>query len=451
MQKILKLLIALLSVYAAAPAATTFYTNQAEFATAATSLVSFGFNCLVTGSGAQSYDTAQGVTVNGIQFIGATGTPSKPYFLSAEGPNYFYNDYNRLPGQSSLQGPGVSSVFYSVTNGVTTINMPPGGVTAFGMVLFDVLIGDTTGAGTDTVNLNVNGSTGSVVTPAFTGTAFIGFTSTVPVTSVTLTGTKADEYPTISSVYYQPAVTLATPLISCGGIVPIFNTSTTIQPGEWISIYGSNLAAASATWNGDFPTLLGNTSVTIDGQKAYLWYVSPGQINAQVPADGNRGSVPVVITTPGGTASANVVLAAYAPSFSLLVGEHVAAIIIRTDGSGAYGGGTYDIVGPTGDSLGFRTVAAKAGDVVELFAVGLGPTTPVVQPGQTFSGAAPTDSAVSLSINGHAVTPSFAGIIEAGLYQINMTIPAGFGAGDLPIIATVAGVQTQTGVVISLQ
>ena len=90
------------------------------------------------------------------------------------------------------------------------------------------------------------------------------------------------------------------------------------------------------------------------------------------------GSVPVVITTPGGTASANVVLAAYAPSFSLLVGEHVAAIIIRTDGSGAYGGGTYDIVGPTGDSLGFRTVAAKAGDVVELFAVGLGPTTPVV-------------------------------------------------------------------------
>jgi len=49
------------------------------------------------------------------------------------------------------------------------------------------------------------------------------------------------------------------------------------------------------------------------------------------------------------------------------------------------------------------------------------------------------------------VTPSFAGIIEAGLYQINMTIPAGFGAGDLPIIATVAGVQTQTGVVISLQ
>ena len=158
--------------------------------------------------------------MNGIQFIGATGTPSKPYFLSAEGPNYFYNDYNRLPGQSSLQGPGVSSVFYSVTNGVTTINMPPGGVTAFGMVLFDALVSDKTGAGTDTVNLNINGSTGSVVTPAFTGTAFIGFTSTVPVTSVTLTGTKADEYPTISSVYYQPAVTLATPLISCGGISP---------------------------------------------------------------------------------------------------------------------------------------------------------------------------------------------------------------------------------------
>jgi uncharacterized protein (TIGR03437 family) len=40
---------------------------------------------------------------------------------------------------------------------------------------------------------------------------------------------------------------------------------------------------------------------------------------------------------------------------------------------------------------------------------------------------------------------------EEGLYQINVTIPAGLGTGDLPLIATVDGVQTPPGVVVSLQ
>jgi hypothetical protein len=81
--------------------------------------------------------------------------------------------------------------------------MPSGGVTAFGLQLWDVLAGNYLGAGTDTVDLTVNGSPGSVVTPPYTGTAFIGFTSSTPVTSVTLTGTALDEFPTISQVYYS--------------------------------------------------------------------------------------------------------------------------------------------------------------------------------------------------------------------------------------------------------
>jgi uncharacterized protein (TIGR03437 family) len=50
-----------------------------------------------------------------------------------------------------------------------------------------------------------------------------------------------------------------------------------------------------------------------------------------------------------------------------------------------------------------------------------------------------------------SVTPSFAGLSEAGLYQINLTVPAGLGAGDVPLAATVGAAQTQPGVVISLQ
>ena len=163
-----------------------------------------------------------------------------------------------------------------------------------------------------------------------------------------------------------------------GGVVPVYSSLNTVTPGEWVSIYGANLATGDAIWNGDFPKTLGGTSVTVDNRPAVLWFVSPSQINLQIPDDTATGPVLVVVTTPSSVSTATVSVAPFSPSFSLLDGTHVAGIILRTDDSGAYGGGTYDILGPTGSSLGYATVAAKAGDTVELFAVGLGPTTPAV-------------------------------------------------------------------------
>jgi uncharacterized protein (TIGR03437 family) len=243
------------------------------------------------------------------------------------------------------------------------------------------------------------------------------------------------------------------PTIKAGGVVPIYSSSTTIQPGEWVSIYGTNLAAATTSWTGNFPTSLGGTSVTINGKSAYLWVVSPTQINLQAPDDTATGAVPVVVTTGSGSATSTVTLAQFGPSFSLLDSKHVAGVIIRSDGSGAYGGGTYDILGPTGNSLGYTTVAAAAGDDIVLFGVGFGPTSPAYPAGQALP---PGDSGtatnpIQLTINGTAVTPEFAGITEAGLFQINLTLPAGLGAGDVSLVATVGGVQTPSGVVISLQ
>jgi uncharacterized protein (TIGR03437 family) len=236
------------------------------------------------------------------------------------------------------------------------------------------------------------------------------------------------------------------PNITSGGIVP-----ATVQPGEWVSIYGTNLASSAATWTGNFPNSLGGTSVTIDGKPAYLSYVSPGQINLQVPTETATGAVPVAVTTAGGTGSSTVTLAAFGPTFFLLDGlMHVAGIILRPDGSGAYGGGAYDVLGPTGNSLGYPTVAAKPGDAVELFGSGFGPTNPSVSPGKAFSGAAPTTNPVTLHINKVSVTPTFAGLSGAGLYQINLTVPSGLGTGEVPLQATVGGVETPD-VVFSLQ
>jgi uncharacterized protein (TIGR03437 family) len=231
----------------------------------------------------------------------------------------------------------------------------------------------------------------------------------------------------------------ALPAINAGGIAP-----GTLQAGEWATIYGTNLASGTASWTGNFPVSLGGTSVTIGGKAAYLSFVGPGQIDLQVPNVSGSGAVPVVVTTANGSATANATLAAFSPSFFQLDSKHVAGIILRANGA-------YDILGPTGSSLGYPTVAAKAGDSIALFGTGFGPTNPAIAPGVRFSGAAPTTNAVTLSINNIGVTPTFAGLSGAGLYQINLTVPSGLGTGDVPLQSTVGGVQTATGVVISLQ
>jgi len=124
----------------------------------------------------------------------------------------------------------------------------------------------------------------------------------------------------------------------------------------------------------------------------------------QSPDDSATGTVTVVVATANGSATSTVTLGRFGPSYALLDTKHVAGIILRPDGSGSYGGGSYDILGPTGSSLGYPTVAAKAGDTVELFAVGFGPTTPTVPAGQVFSGAAAATNSVQLGIGGTTVS-----------------------------------------------
>jgi uncharacterized protein (TIGR03437 family) len=285
---------------------------------------------------------------------------------------------------------------------------------------------------------------------------------------------------------------LPAPSIAPSGIVPVGSGSAvgasitpgqsataSVTSGEWVSIYGSNLASStvswtgtspilsksSLSWTGDFPTSLGGTSVTINGVGAFLSFVSPSQIILQVPTDiGSTsvccaipvtGPVLLVVTTTSGTATAAVTLTDFGvPSFLMLDDTHVAGIILKSDGSGAYGGGTYDIIGPTGNSLGYPTVAAKAGDTIELFAVGLGPTTA----GQAWEGSSAQDgNYTGLLINNVEVLTGSPPVLSgSGLFQISLTLPSGLGTGDVPIAADVGvihegAVLTSPTVVISLQ
>ena len=243
----------------------------------------------------------------------------------------------------------------------------------------------------------------------------------------------------------------ALPGICPGGVVPVDSPIPTIQSGSWVSIYGGNLAAGIASWNYDFPTSLGGTSVTIDGKLAYLLYVSPTQIDLQAPDDTATGPVSVVVSTAAGSAASTVTLAAYGPSFSLLGdGKHVAGAIPTPSGSGAYGGGAYDLVGPS-NTFPYNTRPVKAGETLVLFGLGFGPTAPHVPAGQAFSGAAPTSSAVTITIGGVPASVAFSGIAEAGLYQFNLAVPPGTGSGDQALMATVGGVQTPAGPVVTVQ
>ena len=289
---------------------------------------------------------------------------------------------------------------------------------------------DLYASGTFNGTLNVTGGTGTYSGKGGAGTATLAVQKSVKTFTYVLNG---------SLTLAGPLVPLTT--ITPNGIVPVFTDTPLIQPGTWISIYGTNLTNTTALWNGDFPTSLGGITVSINGKPGYFWFVSPGQLNLQAPDDTVRGCVPVVISTPGGTVSTSVELANVSASLSLLDGTYVAAVIPTPYGGGAYGGGTYDLAGPVG-RFAFATRPVKRGETVVLYGVGLGPTQPAVPAGKVFSGAAATvnrvqvllGNNVSSFLEGFLEAPvAFSGLVGAGLYQLNITVPANAPTGDVVV------------------
>jgi hypothetical protein len=136
--------------------------------------------------------------------------------------------------------------------------------------------------------------------PACTGTGVcsVGQVGQTPNATITgpITGT------------FDPA-----PAIKPSGVITASNYGSfpVIAPATWIEIYGVNLATTlSQTWSGsDFkgnqaPTGLAGTTVTVAGQPAYVYFVSPGQVDVQVPSGIAAGSQPLVVTTGGGVSLA---------------------------------------------------------------------------------------------------------------------------------------------------
>jgi uncharacterized protein (TIGR03437 family) len=221
-----------------------------------------------------------------------------------------------------------------------------------------------------------------------------------------------------------------------------------VAPNTWMEILGSNLAPAgdSRTWaasdfvGGQMPTILDGVSVTVNGVPAYLYYISPTQVNVLTPPGTLPSSVEVVLTN-GGASSAAFSVAAQAQSPSFFVfngGPYVAAT--HADGT---------LIGPPALYPGQSTPAAP-GETIVIYANGFGATSvPVVAGAETQSGTLSPLPAVT--IGGMPAIVTFAGLVEPGEFQLNVVVPAGLPAGDQPITASYAGLRTQSGTLLTIQ
>lgn len=238
------------------------------------------------------------------------------------------------------------------------------------------------------------------------------------------------------------------PAITSGGVVSAsaFGEFPSAAPGSWIEIYGSNLATDTRGWlSSDFtginaPTSLDGTSVTIGTQPAFVDYISPIQVNVQVP-NVAAGTQPLVVSV-GGKSSAAYSLTVQAVDPGLLAPANFTIsgvpYVFALDGS--------NYVLPAGAIAGVTSAPAKPGDVIVLYGVGFGPVSPSIPEGQIVQHQNGLPS-FNIAIGGVPATVQYAGLAPnfVGLYQFNVVVPSIAPNSAAPVTFTVngtAGAQT---------
>ncbi len=241
----------------------------------------------------------------------------------------------------------------------------------------------------------------------------------------------ADNGNNVIRQYLPPVATLgALPAINSGGVIGAssFGAFPAIAPGSWIEIYGTNLAAGTANWPTPFPTgiaptALDGTTVSIGGIDAFIDYVSPQQVNAQVPAGVGGGPQQVVVSTAAGQSVAYSVTVngteagLWAPAnFQIGGKQYVGALL--SDGSWAL---------PTGAVPGIASRPANPGETITMYGVGFGPVTPsnANPAGQPVTALNSLTTPLAVFFGAAQATVSYYGLDPGylGLYQFNIVVP----------------------------
>ncbi len=213
--------------------------------------------------------------------------------------------------------------------------------------------------------------------------------------------------------------------------------SVPVAPGSLISIFGNNLASLSTSAGVlPLPTFLADTCLTVDHAPVPLLFLSPGQINAQLPFGAGAGSQ-MVLYAPGGVSA----------SFSVSVSDAAPALYSST-----FGGQARAAMPLVFRSFNQQPVTVSnpvhSGDVLYMFGNGFGQVSPALPSGA----AAPAGSLFNtlltpiVTVGGHAAEVLFSGLTPGfvGLNQLNIRVPLDAPEGfNVPLQITAGTVTTQ--------
>ncbi len=247
----------------------------------------------------------------------------------------------------------------------------------------------------------------------------------------------------------QPSIRSDAGVILAGG----FGGGAVAAPGSYIEIYGDNLGGAvSRTWdldtdfvNGRAPTVLEGVSVTVNGQRTFISYVSPTQLNVQIPANVPTGEPLPVVVIHRGVSSSTVSLSVLDQAGGLLapdsfkVGDKQFVVAVRPAASLVFIS--------NGTIPGLPATPAIKGETLVFYGTGFGLISNTT-PGSTASlggdiaqGTSRVLAPVQLKFGGVTAQVSYAGLTPGlvGLYQFNVVVPADAPSGDVALEVTQAG------------
>jgi uncharacterized protein (TIGR03437 family) len=192
--------------------------------------------------------------------------------------------------------------------------------------------------------------------------------------------------------------------------------------------------------------LLDGVSVSIGGQRAFIDYISPGQVNVELPSDIPTGG-PLALTITNGTSTSapvNITISATEPGL-------LASAPFKVGGNqyvvAQHSNGTYVL--PTGAVPGLSSSPAKPGETIVIYGIGFGLVTPNIPAGEI----APGDNQLSGTLEmkfGSTPAPlplPYSGLAPGlvGLYQFDVVVPSVAASNLVPLTFTLGGVAgTQT-------
>lgn len=236
-------------------------------------------------------------------------------------------------------------------------------------------------------------------------------------------------------VYQGATMPDTTPSVTPGRIVNAASYLGALAPGSLAAVYGNRLADAVhlvdiAESGGHFPKNVAGVTVSVNGVSAPLTYVSPSQINFQIPWETAPGlSVPVRVARNGVASNIERVTIASSAAPAFFMKELVDGVVWVT---GNPGDGC-----PTPAS----ECSVRAGSTYELWANGLGPKASALQDGVP---APPATLQVpggpescQLAIDGHPATVVYCGAAPTQIIdQVNFVYPPGVSTATPYVRAT---------------